>query len=165
MLPVEKVLQAHVASWNENFAVFIRLSSDFFPGVVSLSGSWECSLFSKIMYSYIKEVLRKTYFIDMLESVRPPSSILVAHLTSMWWKKKIQINKKKSKTKKRTNAAHICFFDGSDCTIALVFGSRTVLSPEQLRLKEHFLKVKPQVKSANGAWGSGVRCCMAPLGE
>lgn len=52
---------------------------------------------------------------------------------------------------RRTNAAHICFFDGSDCTIVLVFGSRTVLSQEQLRLKEHFLKVKPQVKSANGA--------------
>lgn len=52
---------------------------------------------------------------------------------------------------KRTNAAYICFFVGSDCTVVLVFGSHAVLSPAQLCLKEHFLKVKPQVKSANRA--------------
>lgn len=55
------------------------------------------------------------------------------------------------KSTRGINATDICFFVGSDCTMVLVFDSHTVLSLAQLCLKEHFLKVKPQVKSANRA--------------
>lgn len=65
----------------------------------------------------------------------------------------------------RMNVVLTSLLEIKNLTVLLILGSRPLKRfLEQLCLKEHFLKVKPQAESANGASGSGADWGMAPFG-